>query len=61
MRLLIKHIVSWIDIADTTFIIGLLLVAYGLWRVYEPLAYIGSGSLLVGLVLVPRFQRRKDK
>lgn len=59
-----KHVltraVSWIDLADITFVVGLLLLGYGLWRIYEPLAFVVTGAVLVGLVLIPRL-RRKEK
>jgi hypothetical protein len=61
MRLITKRLMSWIDIPDCVFILGLGLMGYGLWRVYELAAFIGTGGLLVGLVLVPRLsQRRKE-
>jgi hypothetical protein len=61
---LIKHVLarvaSWIDIADIAFFSGLLLLAYGLHLVYEPLAYIGIGGLLIAVVLVPRLGGKKN-
>jgi len=42
---------SWIDIRDVVFVIAVGMFAYGLWVVYPPAAFIGTGALFIFLIL----------
>jgi hypothetical protein len=57
---MLKRIFALIDIRDATFLVGLALLAYGLWLVFIPAAFIGVGALLVAMVLIPRITKFKE-
>lgn len=41
-----------IDIRDVFLVTGLVLLFYGLWRVWEPLSFVVVGALLIRLALL---------
>jgi len=42
---------AWLDIRDVVFVIAVGMFAYGLWVVYPPAAFIGTGALFIFLIL----------
>jgi di/tricarboxylate transporter len=49
-----------IDLSDIVFLIGVLLLAWGVWQLSPPASAITIGLLFIAITLYPRF-RRKEK
>ena len=63
MRKLIKKIYeglgnTGVDIQDLLFITGTGLIGYGLYQIFEPLAFIANGVILL-FIAFPRFPKGK--
>ena len=50
----LKRAGEFFDLQDAVFLLGLILLAYGLGQIYSPLAFVGAGAILVAMTIGSR-------